>query len=70
MPIAAQQQNDMQTQDAKPFNGTIAKEKGKFVLKSTSGTLKRRLREALRDSFQPRDFVSARLLIQPSVLPF
>jgi hypothetical protein len=32
-PNAAQQQNDMQTQDAKPFNGTIVKEKGKLVLK-------------------------------------
>ena len=32
-PSAAQQQNDMQTQEAKAFNGTIVKEKGKFVLK-------------------------------------
>ena len=32
-PTAAQPQNDMQTQDAKPFNGTIVKEKGKLVLK-------------------------------------
>jgi uncharacterized protein YdeI (BOF family) len=35
-PSAAQQPNDMQTQDAKPFNGTIVKEKGKFVLKDTT----------------------------------
>lgn len=35
-PSAAQQQNDMQTQDAKPFNGTIVKEKGKLVLKDTA----------------------------------
>jgi hypothetical protein len=35
-PIAAQQPNDMQTQDAKPFNGTIVKEKGKFVLKDAT----------------------------------
>ncbi len=33
---AQQQQNDMQTQDAKPFNGTIVKEKGKLVLKDTA----------------------------------
>ena len=26
----------MQTQDAKPFNGTIVKEKGKLVLKDTA----------------------------------
>lgn len=32
-PSAAQQPNDMQTQDVKPFSGTIVKEKGKFVLK-------------------------------------
>jgi len=32
---AAQQQNDMQTQEAKFFNGTIVKEKGKLVLKDT-----------------------------------
>ena len=32
-PSATQPQNDMQTQDAKPFSGTIVKEKGKFVLK-------------------------------------
>ncbi len=32
-PTATQPQNDMQTQDAKPFSGTIVKEKGKFVLK-------------------------------------
>jgi hypothetical protein len=35
-PTAAQPQNDMQTQDAKPFNGTIVKEKGKLVLKDTA----------------------------------
>jgi len=35
-PSATQQPNDMQTQDAKPFNGTIVKEKGKFVLKDTT----------------------------------
>ena len=35
-PSAAQQPNDMQTQDAKPFSGTIVKEKGKFVLKDTA----------------------------------
>jgi hypothetical protein len=39
MPIAAQQQNDMQTQDAKPFNGTIVKEKGKFVLKDKAANV-------------------------------
>ena len=33
---ASQLQNDMQTQDAKPFNGTIVKEKGKLVLKDTA----------------------------------
>jgi len=35
-PTAAQPQNDMQNQDAKPFSGTIVKEKGKFVLKDTA----------------------------------
>jgi lipopolysaccharide export system protein LptA len=35
-PVAAQQQNDMQNQEAKPFSGTIVKEKGKFVLKDTT----------------------------------
>ncbi len=33
---AAQQQNDMQAQEAKPFTGTIVKEKGKLVLKDSS----------------------------------
>jgi len=33
---ASQQQNDMQTQDAKPFSGTIVKEKGKFILKDSA----------------------------------
>jgi hypothetical protein len=31
----AAQQNDMQTEDAKAFNGTIMKEKGKLVLRDT-----------------------------------
>jgi uncharacterized protein YdeI (BOF family) len=35
-PTAAPQQNDMQTQDAKPFSGTIVKEKGKYVLKDAA----------------------------------
>jgi hypothetical protein len=37
-PVAAQQQqsNDMQTQEAKPFTGTIVKEKGKLVLKDSA----------------------------------
>ena len=35
-PTAAQQQNDMPAQDAKPFNGTIVKEKGRLVLKDTA----------------------------------
>jgi uncharacterized protein YdeI (BOF family) len=38
-PVAAQQQaqpqNEAQTQDAKPFNGTIVKEKGKLILKDS-----------------------------------
>jgi hypothetical protein len=34
-----QQQNDMQTQEAKPFNGTIVKEKGKMVLKDTAANI-------------------------------
>ena len=39
-PTAAQQQpNDMQTQDAKAFNGTIVKEKGKLVLKDTAANV-------------------------------
>jgi hypothetical protein len=36
--VAAQQaqpQNEAQTQDAKPFNGTIVKEKGKLILKDS-----------------------------------
>jgi hypothetical protein len=36
---AGQQQNDMQTQEAKPFNGTIVKEKGKLVLKDTAANI-------------------------------
>jgi len=36
---AQQQQNDMQTQDAKAFNGTIVKEKGKLVLKDTAANV-------------------------------
>ena len=32
---AAPHRNDMQTQDAKAFSGTIVKEKGKLVLKDT-----------------------------------
>jgi len=35
-PVAGQQQNDTQNQDAKPFNGTIVKEKGKLVLKESA----------------------------------
>jgi hypothetical protein len=38
-PTAVAQQpqpGDAQTQDAKPFNGTIMKEKGKLILKDTS----------------------------------
>lgn len=35
-PTAAQQQPDMQTEDAKPFSGTIVKVKGKFVLKDAA----------------------------------
>jgi Protein of unknown function (DUF5818) len=40
-PTATQQQqpNDMQTQDAKAFNGTIVKEKGKLVLKDTAANV-------------------------------
>ena len=41
-PTAAQQPqqpNDMQTQDAKPFNGTIVKEKGQLVLKDTAANV-------------------------------
>lgn len=42
-PIAAQQQapqqDEMQTQEAKPFNGTIMKEKGKLVLKDTAANI-------------------------------
>lgn len=33
------QQNDAQAQDAKPFNGTIVKEKGKLVLKDTTANV-------------------------------
>jgi len=35
----AQPQNEMQTQEAKPFNGTIMKEKGKLVLKDTAANI-------------------------------
>ena len=36
-PTAAQpQSNDMQQQEAKPFSGTIVKEKGKLVLKDSA----------------------------------
>ena len=35
----AQQQNDPQTQDAKAFNGTIVKEKGKLVLKDAAANV-------------------------------
>ena len=37
--VAAQQDKDMQTQDAKPFNGTIVKEKGKLVLKDSAANV-------------------------------
>lgn len=36
---AAQQQNSMQAQDAKPFSGTIVKEKGKLVLKDSEANV-------------------------------
>jgi hypothetical protein len=35
----AAQQNDVQTQEAKPFSGTIMKEKGKLVLKDTAANI-------------------------------
>lgn len=41
-PTVAQQQaqqSDAQTQDSKPFNGTIMKEKGKLVLKDTAANV-------------------------------
>lgn len=38
-PGVSQQQNDMQTQDAKAFSGTIVKEKGKLVLKDTTANV-------------------------------
>jgi hypothetical protein len=42
-PVAAQQQaqpqSDAQTQDAKPFSGTIVKEKGKLVLKDSAANV-------------------------------
>ncbi len=38
-PTAAQQQDDMQTQEAKPFTGTIVKEKGRLVLKDTEANV-------------------------------
>jgi len=38
-PTAAQQQNDMPAQDAKPFSGTIVKEKGKLILKDTAANV-------------------------------
>ena len=38
-PTAAQQPNDMQAEDVKPFNGTIVKEKGKLVLKDTAANV-------------------------------
>ncbi|MGO9085328.1 MAG: DUF5818 domain-containing protein [Candidatus Sulfotelmatobacter sp.] len=38
-PTVAQQQNDMPTQDAKPFSGTIVKEKGKLVLRDDASNL-------------------------------
>jgi lipopolysaccharide export system protein LptA len=37
--VAAQQQNDMQAQEAKAFNGTIVNEKGKLVLKDTTANV-------------------------------
>jgi Protein of unknown function (DUF5818) len=40
---AGQQQNDMETQEAKPFNGTIVKEKGKLVLKDTAANISYKL---------------------------
>ena len=36
---AAQQQNNMQAQDSKPFSGTIVKEKGKLVLKDSEANV-------------------------------
>lgn len=38
-PTAAQPQNDTQAQDAKPFSGTIVKEKGKLVLKDAAANV-------------------------------
>jgi hypothetical protein len=40
---AGQQQNDMETQEAKPFNGTIVKENGKLVLKDTAANISYKL---------------------------
>ena len=36
---ASQEQNDTQTEEAKAFNGTIMKEKGKLVLKDTAANV-------------------------------
>jgi Protein of unknown function (DUF5818) len=43
-----QGQNDMQTQDAKPFNGTIVKEKGKLILKDTAANVSYQLDDQAR----------------------
>lgn len=37
--VAAQQPNDMQAQEAKPFSGTIVKEKGQLVLKDSASNM-------------------------------
>ena len=42
-PTASQSQDQMQSQEAKPFNGTIVKEKGKLVLKDSTTNVSYRL---------------------------
>ena len=54
-PVAAQQAapqaTDMQAQDAKPFSGTIVKEKGKLVLKDSGANMSYQLDD--QDKAQP-----------------
>lgn len=56
---AQQQQNDMQTQDAKPFNGTIVKEKGKLVLKDTAANVSYQL----DDQNKAKEFVGKQVKV-------
>jgi len=55
----AQQQNDMQTQEAKAFSGTIMKEKGKLVLKDSAT----KMSYQLDDQEKAKEFVGKQVKV-------